>query len=145
MILIYKFRLNIKCFETNKDKASKEEWINEHKAFEIEPNVYLIKPINFKESYKRGKCSNLNILRGKKLKLISGLENCQWPGRNQIIEHKETNTTFFIDGAHTVESLQQFVDWFQEVNKEKNSRNVLLFNFTGERNGEAFLNIMTVK
>ena len=38
---------------------------------------------------------------------ISGLERCVWPGRCQIIDRATSEgVTYFLDGAHTVESMQ---------------------------------------
>ena len=36
--------------------------------------------------------------------LVSGLETCKWPGRNQKVVR--SGVTFYIDGAHTVGSVQ---------------------------------------
>lgn len=72
-----------------------------------------------------------------------GLEQCQWLGRNQTI--KELGITFYIDGAHTVESMQQCVEWFtSEAEAEKSqSKNgvyrVLIFNMTGDRETTSLL------
>ena len=77
-----------------------------------------------------------------------GLTDCRWPGRNQIIECPSRACTFYLDGAHTVESITQFVDWFQEQKANKathdKDRTVLLFNYTGERDPETFLNSLMV-
>jgi folylpolyglutamate synthase len=42
--------------------------------------------------------------------MASGLKSCAWPGRNQIIN--EGLIHYFLDGAHTRESLQLCADWF---------------------------------
>lgn len=57
--------------------------------------------------------------------------------------------TYYLDGAHTVESIEQFIDWFLEIKKkEKTSdlteKNVLMFNYTGERDSAKFLNLLMV-
>ncbi len=70
---------------------------------------------------------------------INGLSNCKWPGRNQIIQSQNPAITYYIDGAHTVESVQQFIDWFNSTVHNSNAKNVLLFNYTGDRNGLEFL------
>ena len=39
--------------------------------------------------------------------LCSGLEQCVWPGRCQIFDHHTPEgSTYFLDGAHTVESVE---------------------------------------
>lgn len=42
--------------------------------------------------------------------MASGLKFCTWPGRNQIIS--EGLVHYFLDGAHTSESLWLSTDWF---------------------------------
>lgn len=70
---------------------------------------------------------------------------CKWPGRNQIIESKDKSITYYLDGAHTVESIDQFLNWFMELKKDgNNERNVLLFNYTGERDPSKFLKTLMV-
>ena len=76
----------------------------------------------------------------------NGLEKCFWPGRNQIIESDNKNVTYYIDGAHTIESIEQFLQWFKKIKKDNinNEKNVLLFNYTGDRDPSKFLEILTV-
>lgn len=49
--------------------------------------------------------------------LLKGLENCFWPGRCQLIEFQ--NQRFFLDGAHTVESVNICIDWFEDKVKNR--------------------------
>ncbi|CAG9783331.1 unnamed protein product [Diatraea saccharalis] len=44
-----------------------------------------------------------------------GLKECKWPGRYQIVE--TSYATFFLDGAHTKESMEICFKWFTENNK----------------------------
>ena len=47
--------------------------------------------------------------------LMQGLKNARWPGRCQKVEDREPfrkGVTWFLDGAHTVESLQCCAEWF---------------------------------
>ncbi|XP_061887362.1 folylpolyglutamate synthase, mitochondrial [Entelurus aequoreus] len=75
-----------------------------------------------------------------------GLANTEWPGRNQTIKHGEV--TYFLDGAHTMRSMQACVDWFRETaaEHERNScgpvARILLFNATGERDCAAMLKLL---
>ena len=50
---------------------------------------------------------------------IAGLESVQWPGRGQIVEDYEipvsSRLTFFLDGAHTAESMATCGRWFADV------------------------------
>jgi folylpolyglutamate synthase len=44
---------------------------------------------------------------------VTGLEKTRWPGRCQTVtDPKHPNTTWFLDGAHTVESLDCCMQWF---------------------------------
>lgn len=56
-----------------------------------------------------------------------GLESVVWPGRCQV--KREKNIEWFIDGAHTVESLEVAGKWFAErVDKSDKRKRVLIFN-----------------
>ncbi|XP_023211658.1 folylpolyglutamate synthase, mitochondrial-like isoform X2 [Centruroides sculpturatus] len=71
-----------------------------------------------------------------------GLQNCRWPGRHQTI-HRDS-ITYFLDGAHTAESMIPCVRWYAECIKKIESNigdtyKVLLFNCTGERKAETLL------
>ena len=71
--------------------------------------------------------------------------NCFWPGRNQMIKSENEHITYYIDGAHTVESINQFVEWFREVNPNSdNEKNVLLFNYTGERDVHIYMKLLVI-
>lgn len=44
---------------------------------------------------------------------VKGLEGAQWPGRCQtVVDPNRKNITWYLDGAHTVESLACCVQWF---------------------------------
>ncbi|CCH42947.1 Folylpolyglutamate synthase [Wickerhamomyces ciferrii] len=58
-------------------------------------------------------------------KTSKGLETTFWPGRCQII--KEDKINWYIDGAHTKESVDASSGWFKSVTDPKRKR-VLLFN-----------------
>ncbi|CAG5035054.1 unnamed protein product [Parnassius apollo] len=46
---------------------------------------------------------------------ILGLSSCRWPGRYQIV--KTEYSTFYLDGAHTKESMEICVKWFKDNNR----------------------------
>ncbi|RVE55216.1 hypothetical protein evm_000114 [Chilo suppressalis] len=69
------------------------------------------------------------------LNTAEGLKECKWPGRYQIVE--STYATFYLDGAHTKESMEICSEWFQDTNK--NAETVLVFSATGDRNSEVLL------
>nr|XP_049594444.1 folylpolyglutamate synthase, mitochondrial isoform X2 [Syngnathus scovelli] len=75
-----------------------------------------------------------------------GLADTEWPGRNQMIKHG--TITYFLDGAHTMRSIQACVNWFKEIaaQHEMNASGpvarILLFNATGERDCAAMLKLL---
>lgn len=45
--------------------------------------------------------------------VVEGLEAARWPGRCQIVpDGKKDDVTWYLDGAHTEESLQCCLEWF---------------------------------
>ncbi|XP_076343346.1 folylpolyglutamate synthase, mitochondrial-like isoform X2 [Tachypleus tridentatus] len=79
----------------------------------------------------------------------NGLQQCVWPGRFQVL--REGSITYYLDGAHTGESMEACIRWFREecTNEEKQTKGsvfrVLLFNCTGERKAETLLAPLTAK
>uniref|UniRef100_A0A669E399 Folylpolyglutamate synthase n=1 Tax=Oreochromis niloticus TaxID=8128 RepID=A0A669E399_ORENI len=67
--------------------------------------------------------------------MVKGLADTEWPGRSQTL--KRGAVTYFLDGAHTLHSIQACAQWFRETAAE-----VLLFNVTGERDAAAFLKLL---
>ncbi|XP_025113219.1 folylpolyglutamate synthase, mitochondrial-like [Pomacea canaliculata] len=69
--------------------------------------------------------------------MITGLSQCSWPGRNQTV--RKPGVTYYLDGAHTTDSMQQCVRWFlqaADTEKEVVGGKVyrsLVFNMTGDR------------
>ncbi len=44
---------------------------------------------------------------------VQALKNAKWPGRCQtVVDPKHPQQTWFLDGAHTLESLDCCVEWF---------------------------------
>ncbi|KAF8323781.1 FolC bifunctional protein [Clavulina sp. PMI_390] len=88
---------------------------------------------------------------------IAGLENARWPGRCQTVidpsrsgSEGKPNTTWYLDGAHTVESLKACAEWYttpgvglrDEGNTESSPQRVLIFNCTSGRSGLTFINTL---
>ncbi|KAJ1920941.1 Folylpolyglutamate synthetase [Mycoemilia scoparia] len=63
---------------------------------------------------------------------IKGLSKAKWPGRSHVIEPSTgSNIRWFIDGAHTVESIVACGEWFVSANSNKQNKGaptVVLFN-----------------
>ncbi|XP_068628728.1 folylpolyglutamate synthase, mitochondrial isoform X2 [Battus philenor] len=79
--------------------------------------------------------SDSNIIRKLPNETIKGLSTCRWPGRYQVIETE--NSTFYLDGAHTKESMEICAQWFKDNNR-KHSKS-LIFSATGDRDAEILL------
>jgi folylpolyglutamate synthase len=60
---------------------------------------------------------------------VRGLENAKWPGRCQIVEDpkRKSDLVWFIDGAHTEDSVRNGSYWFTQA-ANPNKKRVLLFN-----------------
>ncbi|KAL0949395.1 hypothetical protein HGRIS_009459 [Hohenbuehelia grisea] len=84
--------------------------------------------------------------------VVEGLVNAKWPGRCQaVLDPKYPQTSWYLDGAHTVESLDCCMQWFvspgvgiQKDGSKKPTR-VLIFNCTSGRSGDSFLGAMLAK
>nr|CAH8822037.1 unnamed protein product [Trichobilharzia regenti] len=67
--------------------------------------------------------------------------SARWPGRWQIVVRK--NITYFLDGAHTVESLQSAIRWFHSESLTKYNVGptvrILIFTVIGPRDPKSFL------
>ncbi|CAG2170919.1 unnamed protein product [Oppiella nova] len=78
---------------------------------------------------------------------INGLSKTCWPGRCQIL--RKNNLIYFLDGAHTYESLSNCSKWFCSESPKLLTSNrlvrVLLFNCTGNRPTEALMRALDVK
>ncbi|KAJ7178996.1 Mur ligase [Mycena filopes] len=76
---------------------------------------------------------------------VRGLENARWPGRCQTVQDPAfSSTTWYLDGAHTLESLECCIQWFVSPGvglraDGKRAFRVLVFNCTSGRSGATFL------
>jgi len=77
------------------------------------------------------------------ISFIDGLENTKWPGRCQTVTDPKTPMlTWYLDGAHTLESLECCMRWFVSPDvglKAIKPTRVLVFNCTSGRSGPSFL------
>ncbi|CAG2100683.1 unnamed protein product [Medioppia subpectinata] len=78
---------------------------------------------------------------------INGLSKCCWPGRCQIL--RKNNCIYFLDGAHTHESLSHCSKWFCDESQKLLTSNrlvrVLIFNCTGDRPTERLMRALDIK
>ncbi|XP_055352441.1 folylpolyglutamate synthase, mitochondrial-like isoform X3 [Paramacrobiotus metropolitanus] len=81
-----------------------------------------------------------DVLEGYKLSsiLVNALESCVWPGRFQTI--RRNNVQYYLDGAHTKDSVEYCAQWFKKVQETQTSaRKFLIFNSTADRKPEDLL------
>ncbi|EIM88551.1 FolC bifunctional protein [Stereum hirsutum FP-91666 SS1] len=86
---------------------------------------------------------------------VKALESSRWPGRCQSVNDPNEEyggTRWFLDGAHTVESLDCCVQWFVAPGlalaaggNSKQRPRVLIFNCTNGRSGSSFLGTVLAK
>ncbi|KAJ3989629.1 FolC bifunctional protein [Lentinula detonsa] len=78
---------------------------------------------------------------------VDGLQSTRWPGRCQtVVDPQHSKLTWYLDGAHTIESLECCIQWFSQpgVGSPSDStpgpfQRVLIFNTGGGRAGPSFL------
>lgn len=72
---------------------------------------------------------------------VEGLEKARWDGRCQIIADKKDydHITWYIDGAHTMESINVASGWFKQEVSKRNTTKILLFNQQSRENAAALL------
>lgn len=101
------------------------------------------------------KCRGLDFDRGCGIPegFQEGLKKVIWPGRGQKLAIGNTkyasrvsnnkDITWYLDGAHTMESLGVCTEWFKDVAMKKDNSNnvsrVLVFNCTNGRDGPLLL------
>ncbi|KAF9569338.1 FolC bifunctional protein [Agrocybe pediades] len=106
--------------------------------------------VELARSFLQTKDSNSAEVEGLTASFKEGLVETKWPGRCQTIpDPKREDITWYLDGAHTVESLQCCVQWFvtpgigvsaADANKTPSEESrVLIFNCTSGRSGDSFL------
>ena len=69
--------------------------------------------------------------------VIEAINSTRWPGRNQIVPIGSLN--YFLDGAHTVESLSYCTDWFSDCSQRSK---ILIFNCTPERLNATMMSLL---
>ncbi|XP_072935348.1 folylpolyglutamate synthase, mitochondrial isoform X2 [Epargyreus clarus] len=84
---------------------------------------------------KANRDNECNIVTTLPPETVQGLKECRWPGRFQVI--KTENVHFYLDGAHTKESMEICAKWFEENNRGRDK--VLVFSATGDRDVEILL------
>ncbi|EDO17148.1 hypothetical protein Kpol_1072p18 [Vanderwaltozyma polyspora DSM 70294] len=70
-------------------------------------------------------------------KIVNGLINTKWEGRCQTL--KKGNLTWYLDGAHTKDSIVAASGWFKDITENSKCKNILLFN-QQTRDAKALIN-----
>jgi len=76
---------------------------------------------------------------------VEGLRRARWPGRCQeLTDPANPNISWFLDGAHTNESLQCSLEWYASPSYGLRKisgglQRILIFNCTSGRSGASFL------
>lgn len=80
-----------------------------------------------------------NLLKTIEKRFVDAFEKCHFDGRFQRIE--DEGMTFYLDGAHTIDSMKICSEWFAKQVDDANREqlNVLVFNVTGDRDSELIL------
>lgn len=64
-------------------------------------------------------------------KTVLALSTCKWPGRTQILRGRIMD--FYLDGAHTDESIDICASWFKNATEHSKGKRYLIFNTIGNR------------
>jgi folylpolyglutamate synthase len=62
--------------------------------------------------------------------ILKGLQTTSWPGRHQI--HREADRIWYLDGAHTIESIGYALDWFKHHKIDSHDQ-ILIFHVSHDR------------
>ncbi|KAL2711974.1 hypothetical protein V1478_018209 [Vespula squamosa] len=131
--------------------------INSNYSLTINSNMYNKKLYNnFQENNIEVSIKNINIEKqemiDKKIntkyisfkKIATALSMCIWPGRQQTL--RGTLFDFYLDGAHTLESMDCCISWFNYQIENNNGKRYLIFNMTGKRDVSLFMSrLKTIK
>jgi len=83
-------------------------------------------------------CESYEISVGELVNLV------KFPGRAHTVERNKIN--YYLDGAHTSESLEKCFDWFSlKMKSRPRCRNFVMFNVTGKRDYEVLLELLYKK
>ncbi|XP_060527123.1 folylpolyglutamate synthase, mitochondrial [Cylas formicarius] len=74
-------------------------------------------------------------------KARKAIESTRWPGRYEVI--KKGKIRYYLDGAHTTQSVEVCAQWFvSNVSKSNSNNRVLVFNVTGERKPDDLMKLL---
>ncbi|CAG8453763.1 1019_t:CDS:10 [Paraglomus brasilianum] len=93
------------------------------------------------------RCHNIRISeQNPPREFMKGLQSAHYPGRGHIVnDQRYPKITWFLDGAHTAESIKACAKWFSDVTSqhaeanESTTERILLFSCTKDRIGQPLL------
>ncbi|KAJ3014938.1 Folylpolyglutamate synthetase [Thoreauomyces humboldtii] len=89
------------------------------------------------------------LIKGDEEAITVGLKKSNWPGRAQIyLAPKFPTVTWYLDGAHTKESMQVCADWYSDEfhaldEQARSKEQILIFNCTKGRDGLVLLKALS--
>ncbi|GAB0094970.1 Folylpolyglutamate synthase [Sergentomyia squamirostris] len=83
---------------------------------------------------------NINLLENISDDISMGIEKAKWPGRCHMVPFHRRRV--FLDGAHTVESIEVCAEWFTDNTAKSNNPKCLIFNVTGSRDTKKLLSTL---
>ena len=81
-------------------------------------------------------CLDVNPLLAKEPSLAEGLQRCRWPGRCQVVHRNDCpSLTLFLDGAHTEQSVELAVRWYDDEHRklDPSAQAALIFHCNTEK------------
>ncbi|KAH9500752.1 hypothetical protein Btru_076392 [Bulinus truncatus] len=131
---VYNFTLGIAGDKQRENAAIAVQLFHMWKNYRLNKCQVLDYPMNGVADIPRLLCQHLDEA------TIEGLSKCHWPGRAHVIGRP--GVTYYLDGAHTKESMEVCASWFKEIADEERRKTkgkvvrVLLY-YTGiQRNPE---------
>lgn len=73
--------------------------------------------------------------------IISGLETCRFAGRSHCISFPEQKLTFYLDGAHTAESIELALEWFLDASSNSNNESFWISDISSDDDLEEIVKI----
>ncbi|XP_014359491.2 folylpolyglutamate synthase, mitochondrial isoform X2 [Papilio machaon] len=131
-----KLPVEIEAYRMNASLAIQlaHAWMRKNKTHSLNNITNVTNGAIYEKVYKGNGIEN-NVITKLPNKTIKGLSACKWPGRYQVIETEYS--TFYLDGAHTKESMEICANWFEDNNKYQDKS--LIFSATGDRDAEVLL------
>ncbi|KAJ0180891.1 hypothetical protein K1T71_002976 [Dendrolimus kikuchii] len=129
-------KIDLEAYQTNASLAIQlaHAWMRQHRLKKISKSNGLKNGVNTLIIDNNRTVLDKDILDLDNV-TVEGLKNCKWPGRYHLVQ--SDFAWFYLDGAHTKESMEICAQWFEDKNKLQEK--ILIFSATGDRNAEILL------